>query len=61
MRGCTTVAQSTRMWYSSQNQRNFFPDNYVSLSVIMEFRTPKRWMMSRMNNTTYLDLIMVIG
>ena len=39
--GCATVTQSTRMWYSSQNQRNFFLVNYVSLSMMMEFRTPK--------------------
>ena len=35
--------------------------NYVPLSVIMEFRTPKRWTMSRKNNTACLDLITEIG
>jgi hypothetical protein len=39
--GCATAAQSTLMWLSSQNLRNFFPMNYVPLSVIMEFETPK--------------------
>ena len=61
VRGCTTMAQSIRMWYSSQNQRNFFLVNYVSLSVIMEFGTLKRWTMSRKNNTTCLDLIAEIS
>ena len=31
--------------------------NCVPLSVIMEFRTPKRWTMSRKNNTACSDLI----
>ena len=35
--------------------------NYVSLSVMMEFSTPKQWMMSRKNNMASSDLIMEIG
>ena len=61
VRGCAMVAQSTRMWWSSQNRRNFFPMNCVPLSVMMEFRTLNRWMMSVKNNTAYSDLITVIG
>ena len=61
VRGCTMAAQSTRMWFSSQNRRNFLPVNYVGLSVMMEFGTPKRWMMSRKNNTACSDLIVEIG
>ena len=45
----------------SHNQRNFFLLNYVSLSVIMEFGTPKRWTMSRKNSMAYSDLITEIG
>ena len=51
------VAQSMRMRYSMHNQRNFFLVNYVPLSVIMEFETPKRWTMSRKNNMAYSNLI----
>ena len=39
----------------------FFPVNCVPLSVMMEFGTPKQWMMSRKNNTACLDLIVEIG
>ena len=35
--------------------------NYMPLSVMMEFGTPKWWMMSRKNSTACLDLIMEIG
>ena len=59
--GCTTMAQSMRMWYSSQNRRNFFPVNYVPLSMMMEFRTPKRRTISRKNSMACLDLITEIG
>jgi hypothetical protein len=38
--GCATAAQSTRMWWSLQKSRNFFPVNCVPLSVMMEFGTP---------------------
>ena len=55
------VAQSTWMWYSSQNQRNFFLVNYEPLFVMMEFGTPKRWTMSRKNSVTSSDLIAEIG
>jgi hypothetical protein len=55
------VAQSTRMWWSSQKSRNFFPVNCVPLSVMMEFRTPKRWMMLVKNVTACLDLMLVSG
>jgi hypothetical protein len=44
-----------------QNLRNFFPVNYVSLSVIIEFGTLKRWMMSVKNLTVSSDLIFAIG
>ena len=59
--GCTMVPQSMLMWWSSQNQRNFFPVNCVPLSVMIEFGTPNRWMMSVKNNTACSDLITVIG
>ena len=55
------AAQSTQMWYSSQNQRNFLPMNYVPLSVMMEFDTLKQWMMSRKNSMACSDLIAEIG
>jgi hypothetical protein len=35
--------------------------NYVPLLVMMEFRTPKRWMMSMKKKTACSDLICVIG
>jgi hypothetical protein len=35
--------------------------NYVSLSVIMEFGTPQRWMMSVKNFIASSDLIFAIG
>ena len=35
--------------------------NYVPLSVMMEFSTPKRWVMSRKNSTACSDLIVEIG
>ena len=40
---------------------NFLLVNYVSLSMMMEFGTPKRWMMSRKNSTACSDLIVEIG
>ena len=49
------------MWWSSQKSRNFFPVNYVPLSVLMEFGTPKRWMMFVKNATACLDLMLVRG
>ena len=61
VRGCTTAAQLTRMCCSSQNQMNFLPVNYVPLSMMMEFGTPKRWMMSRKNITACSYLITEIG
>ena len=61
VQGCATMAQSMWIWYSSQNQRNFVPVNCVPLSVIMEFGTPKQWMMSRKNSMACLDLIEEIG
>ena len=61
VRGCTTMAQSNWMCCSSQNQMNFLPVNCVPLSMMMEFGTPKRWMMSRKNITTCSDLIVEIG
>jgi hypothetical protein len=61
VRGCATVTQSTRMWYSSQNLKNFFLVNCVLLLVMMEFGTPNRWLISRKKSTTCSDLILVIG
>jgi hypothetical protein len=55
------VAQSTRMWWSSQKSRNFFPVNYVSLSVMIEFEIPKRWMIFVKNTTACSDLMLVKG
>jgi hypothetical protein len=47
------------MWWSSQKSRNFFPVNCVPLSVMMEFGTPKRWMMFVKNATACSDLMLV--
>jgi hypothetical protein len=49
------------MWWSSQKSRNFFPVNCVPLSVMMEFGTPKRWMIFVKNATTSLDPMLVKG
>jgi hypothetical protein len=49
------------MWWSSQKSRNLFPVNYVPLSVMMEFGTPKRWMMLVKNATACSDLMLVRG
>jgi hypothetical protein len=38
----------------------FLSCKLLSLSVMMEFGTPKRWLMSRKNSTACLDLIVVI-
>jgi hypothetical protein len=59
--GCATAAQSTQMWYLSQNSRNFLPVNWDPLSVMMEFGTPNRWMMSIKNDTACSALRFVIG
>ena len=40
---------------------NFLLVNYVPLSVMMEFGTLKRWMMSRKNSIACSDLIMEMG
>jgi hypothetical protein len=45
----------------SQNSRNFLPVNWDPLSVIMEFDTPNRWMMSVKNDTACSALRFVIG
>jgi hypothetical protein len=49
------------MWWSSQKSRNFLTVNWVPLSVMMEFGTPKRWMMLVKNATTYSDLMLFRG
>jgi hypothetical protein len=49
------------MWWSSQKSRNFFPVNCVPLSVMIEFGTPKRWMMLVKNATAYSDLMLFRG
>jgi hypothetical protein len=59
--GCAMAAQSTRMWWSSQNLRNFFPMNCVPWSKMMEFGTPKWWIMLVKNFTASSYLIVVIG
>ena len=38
--GCTTADQSTRIWKSSQNSKNYLSVNWVSLFVMIEFGTP---------------------
>jgi hypothetical protein len=59
--GCTTAAQSTKMWCLSQKSRNFLPVNWDPLSVMMEFGTPNRWMTSVKNDTACWALRFVIG
>jgi hypothetical protein len=49
------------MWWSSQKSRNFLPVNWVPLSVMMEFGTPKRWMMLVKNATAFSDLMLFRG
>jgi hypothetical protein len=49
------------MWWSSQKSRNFFPVNCVPLSVMMEFGTPKRWIIFVKNATTCSDPRLVKG
>jgi hypothetical protein len=44
-----------------EKSRNFFPVNWVPLSVMMEFGTPKRWMMLVKNATACSDLMLVRG
>ena len=53
--GCTTADQSTRMWYLSQNAKNFLPVNWVPLSVMIEFGTLNLKTMSVKNRTTCSD------
>jgi hypothetical protein len=49
------------MWWSSQKSRNFFPVNCVPLSMMMEFGTPKRWIIFVKNATACSDLMLVKG
>ena len=49
------------MWWSSQKSRNFFPVNCVPLPVMMEFGTPKRWLIFVKNATACSDLMLVKG
>jgi hypothetical protein len=49
------------MWWCSQKSRNFFPVNYVPLSVMIEFGTPKRWMIFVKNATACSDPMLVKG
>jgi hypothetical protein len=49
------------MWWSSQKSKNFFLVNCVPLSVMMEFGTPKRWMIFVKNATTCSDPMLVKG
>jgi hypothetical protein len=43
------------------NLRNFFPVNFIPLSVMMEFGTPNQWMISVKKNTACSDLILASG
>jgi hypothetical protein len=49
------------MWYLSQNSRNFLPANWDPLSVMMEFGTLNRWVMSVKNDTDCFVLRFVSG
>jgi hypothetical protein len=49
------------MWWSSQKSRNFLPVNCVPLSVMMEFGTPKRWIIFVKNATACSDPMLVKG
>jgi hypothetical protein len=49
------------MWWPSQKSKNFFPVNCVPLSVMMEFGTPKRWMIFVKNATACSDPMLVRG
>jgi hypothetical protein len=49
------------MWSSSQKSRNFFLVNCVPLSVMIEFGTPKQWMMLVKNATACSDLMLFRG
>jgi hypothetical protein len=49
------------MLLSSQKSRNFLPVNWVPLSVMMEFGTPKRWMMLVKNATACSELMLFRG
>jgi hypothetical protein len=49
------------MWWSSQKSRNFFPVNCMPLSVMIEFGTPKGWMIFVKNATAYSDPMLVKG
>ena len=51
----------SKLCCSSQNRMNFLLVNCVPLSVMMEFGTPKRWMIPRKNSTACSELIMGIG
>jgi hypothetical protein len=49
------------MWWPSQKSRNFFLVNCVPLSEMMEFGTPKRWMIFVKNVSVCSDLMLVNG
>jgi hypothetical protein len=49
------------MWWSSQKSRNFFLVNCMPLSVMIEFGSPKRWMMLVKNATACSDLMLFRG
>jgi hypothetical protein len=60
-RGWAMMAQSIQMWYSSQNSRNLLLMNYVPLSVMIEFGTPKCWTMLVTHFIACLEVIFVIS
>jgi hypothetical protein len=49
------------MWWPSQKSRNFFLVNRVPLLAMMEFGTPKRWMIFVKNATACSDPMLVKG
>jgi hypothetical protein len=58
---CGPIYMDVGKWYSSQNSSNLFMVNYVPLSMMIEFGTPKRWMMLVMNFTACSEVILEIG
>jgi hypothetical protein len=59
--GWEIADQSTRMWLLSQKLRNFFPVNWVPLSVMIVLGMPKRYMMSVKNETASSERVLTMG
>jgi hypothetical protein len=49
------------MWLLSQKLRNFFPVNWVPLSVMIVLGMPKRYMMSVKNETASSERVLTMG